>query len=558
MLFPLLLKANNPILISTNSFGIDQTKKLIVITKNVEEINLTYTHIKTEIIIDSQYSFENPVEMIEKGKPYTVLLADSQETYTLYFTDLPLVKIETPHEIVDSPKAWANFTLVEADGNVLTSDVGIEIRGSFSQTFPKKSFEIKFWADPEGTESVDYSLLGMRTHDGWNLQALYNEPLRTNSKTSNEIWLKLHTIYYQDLEPNAKNGISMKYVEMFINNEYRGIYAISEKVDKKQLKLKNHNGSIRGELYKGDEWGNGAVTFSWLGEYDNSSDVWDGFEYKHPKEEIDWSHLYNLIDFVMHANDENFYNNYRSLIHLDNMVDYFIFLNLTRAADNTGKNTYLAKYTSGEPYYYVPWDLDGTFGVFFDGTYNDTTDDILANNLFQRLWNDCSEGGFRNKIRERWNTVRETIFTYDSLMNDFQTNYDILTFNDAYTREKMAWPDFDNQAYYMGYLADWLENRLVFLDGVFNEECAMAGVHDQDFVTISIYPNPVQRYLTINLNSLAQGEVYVYSLNQELISKTEFNAGIKQLDLSHLKPGVYIVQVKSGKQFKTQKIIVQP
>lgn len=58
--------------------------------------------------------------------------------------------------------------------------------------------------------------------------------------------------------------------------------------------------------------------------------------------------------------------------------------------------------------------------------------------------------------------------------------------------------------------------------------------------------------------SLAQGEVYVYSLNQELISKTEINSGIKQLDLSHLKPGVYIVQVKSGKQFKTQKIIVQP
>lgn len=102
LLFPLLLKANNPILISTNSFGIDQTKKLIVITKNVEEINLTYNHIKTEIIIDSQYNFENPVEMIEKGKPYTVLLADSQESYNLYFTDLPLVKIETPHEIVDS------------------------------------------------------------------------------------------------------------------------------------------------------------------------------------------------------------------------------------------------------------------------------------------------------------------------------------------------------------------------------------------------------------------------------------------------------------------------
>src|SRR5690606_8152803 len=139
--------------------------------------------------------------------------------------------------------------------------------------------------------------------------------------------------------------------------------------------------------------------------------------------EIDWSNLYNLIDFVKNSNNNEFYAQYQNKFQLDNMVDYFIFLNLLRATDNTGKNIYIAKYDTEEPYFYVPWDLDGTFGIIWSGNHENITNDILRNKLYDRLLQDCSVNGFREKLRDRWNSAKQSIFNHDFLMNKFQESY---------------------------------------------------------------------------------------------------------------------------------------
>ena len=75
--------------------------------------------------------------------------------------------------------------------------------------------------------------------------------------------------------------MSQENVELVINNEYRGVYTLSERVDRKQLKLRKYeNGSIRGELYKGVGWG--ASTNTSLPEYDNKKILWGGQENKYP------------------------------------------------------------------------------------------------------------------------------------------------------------------------------------------------------------------------------------------------------------------------------------
>lgn len=151
--------------------------------------------------------------------------------------------------------------MIETNQSFLEFHIGIQYRGGWSQSLPKKSMEIEFWTDSTGTETVDHSLLGMRSDDDWNLQAMYNEPLRIRSKTSNDLWRMINTLHYQNQEPKAINGIRMKYVELFVNNEYRGLYCLGEKVDRKQLKLKKYNGNIRGELYKGVSWEGGCKYF---------------------------------------------------------------------------------------------------------------------------------------------------------------------------------------------------------------------------------------------------------------------------------------------------------
>lgn len=545
--------ANETIVLNTEMYGIDHNKKLIVSNNSVENINTMYPNLKTAILLDVHYTFSVPVQTIEVGMPYSVIHSGNEQTYTLYFTELPLVYINTPYTIVDSPKVWASFRLTENNGNSISSDIGIEYRGGFSQTLPKKSMEIEFWEDNTGEETVDYSLLGMRSDDDWNLQAMYNEPLRFLSKTNNDLWRLFHTVYYIDEEPEAVNGIKMTYSELFINGEYRGVYAVSEKIDRKQLKLKNHNGSIRGELYKGDTWG--ATTFTSLPPYDNTSDYWGGWEYKHPEEEINWSNLYDLTNFVINGNDIDFYAQYQDKLQVDNMVDYFIFLNVLRATDNTGKNLYLAKYTTNEPYFYVPWDLDGTFGIIWDGSQENITTGLLINGLYNRLWTDCQNNGFREKLQARWNSVKQTIFNHDFLMNMFESGYSYLLENGVYPREEIAWQGYETEYTHLDYMSDWITNRLAYLDMKFNETCDLS-ISYPSKQKIKVYPNPTSEFLYFELSKNQSAVVSVYDIQGKLLIEKNILNPNQPLLVSSLSSGVYFVKIKTKNSYQTEKIII--
>ena len=80
------------------------------------------------------------------------------------------------------------------DGEIISSNIGIEIRGGFSQTYPKKTYDIEFWNDPSGNETIDVQFGDLREDDDWILDAMYNEPLRINSYISHKLWLNLNQL----------------------------------------------------------------------------------------------------------------------------------------------------------------------------------------------------------------------------------------------------------------------------------------------------------------------------------------------------------------------------
>ena len=60
--------------------------------------------------------------------------------------------------------------------------------------------------------------------------------------------------------------------------------------------------------------------------------------------------------------------------------------------------------------------------------------------------------------------------------------------------------------------------------------------------SIIVYPNPVHNQATVSAEGTSHQPYLLYSVNGALISKGEFNPGKNLLDLSSLKPGVYILQ----------------
>jgi spore coat protein H len=546
--------AQSELKVEPTFFHRDAAKHLLLINAPLAQVNAQVDTLKTIVSGEQRYKLARPVASVNCQTAYQVFAGEV--AYTVYFTPVPVLHLNTRYQIQDAPSVYATLALTDTTGVLAKSALGIEIRGGWSQTYPKKSYELTLWADTTGAKSQDMALLGMRSDKKWNLQAMYNDPLRLRLKLANELWQDMSPLYYQAQEPSAKNSIALAYTEVFLNDSYQGIYTLTERIDRKQLKLKKYTTKIMGELYKGADWAGGATVLTRVPDFDNSSTEWGGFEYKEPDEETNWTALHDFVDFVVNSPDADFYSQYRSKFNLANAVDYYIFLNLMRATDNTGKNIYIAKYKPGEPYYYVPWDLDGVLGNDWQGLNANITNDLLSNGLYDRLLKDNSPDGFRATLSARWAALRTSVLTSEGIVARLKKHSDYLLANKVYDREHLAWRTYEYQAAQLTYPAEWLTRRLAYLDGIINPSSALATHAAATLVPLQLYPNPASGSLRVAFGS-KPCELSIQDLTGKTVLQKQLPGGNNQLDISMLPQGAYLVRVHSDAAAAVQKLLVR-
>ncbi|WDF46936.1 CotH kinase family protein [Chryseobacterium sp. KACC 21268] len=554
--------------IPKENYRIDKDKRLIVCNADLNK--LVFDNQSIIIKIDGQdYKVLDNIKVLKKGLRYTIGVDQGYVRYSIYFTELPLLFIDTDLEIVDAPKVMSRVSLVETTGNITNSNAGIEYRGDTSQNYPKKSFEIEFWKDEKGNDTQDLSLLGLREDKDWNLQAMYNEPLKISSVASWEFWDRMSGLYYQNLEPKAKAGISMKYAEVFVNNSYQGLYAVSEKMDRKQLKLKkNTETEVRGELYKSSTYDENTQYIG-VSDYNNDSKTWGGYEYTYPKDLRNWSDFYNLHFFAVFASKELFESEYKVRYDSDNLVNYFIFINTLRATDNMGKNFYTARYDKNEKYFLVPWDLDSVLGRDWISVPEDITDDFKSNGLFQRLWEDERKDGFRFDLNRRWLELRSSTISVDKIMQILMDNFNYLKDNGAYERDQIANSGSTISSEYeeFSYIREWLTKRIAFLDRsfAFNVVVPPPPVEeetiDKKSYKFQFYPNPAKNYIYfINKSGTAESsllDIDIYTIAGRKVRSISQNPITQSVFIGNIPNGNYIMNIKSDSGIKQNfKLII--
>ena len=72
----------------------------------------------------------------------------------------------------------------------------------------------------------------------------------------------------------------------------------------------------------------------------------------------------------------------------------------------------------------------------------------------------------------------------------------------------------------------------------------------------TIYPNPTKGVFNIRTDA-KQLEVSISNLMGEIVATTTIGKGLQQINLSNQAKGIYFVKLKSGKEIKQIKIIVQ-
>lgn len=201
--------------------------------------------------------------------PYTLGVYTTDGTLKasapLNFTFLPIVEINTGGNGIGNSYTAGTIRVAEADAarpdTVITAKY--KIRGASSSGKRKKSYAIKLY-DASGN-SFDYSFFGLRSDNNWILDAMYIDGACMRNRVATDLWNDFSVRpYYAAKEKKALTGTRGHFVEVFMDGTYHGLYCMTEKLDRKQLKLKKYQaadstvagstGKVRGLLYKTIQW----------------------------------------------------------------------------------------------------------------------------------------------------------------------------------------------------------------------------------------------------------------------------------------------------------------
>jgi len=390
--------------------------------------------------------------VLNQNYPLIIITNGIEHEFQLQFTNLPIIQIITHNHIVDEPKTLGRIIInyPSITKNKFTSLIGLEYRGETSQSRPKKSLSFCFLNSVIMTDKVSKSIFNLPQNSEWWLDAMFIDKSRLRNKSAFDIW--------SQIEGARNHGISSYFTELYINSEHQGIYCINELINAELLNIS----SSEAVLYKAIDWG--GPGFEFHSDDMSTNKYWDGWEQKfpNPSDIINWSPLLQLRDLVINQTDAVFLKDAEEIININNFIDYYILLNLTSSIDNVAKNNYLSTLSINDPIFIMPWDMDGSFGLMWNGDYLNHTN-ILSNNLFDRLLN-LNASQFKSKLKDRWEDLRKQHLSNQNLLNIFDINFNLIKKSNIIDIENSKWNTNVNLEEEHLYINNWLINRLNFLD----------------------------------------------------------------------------------------------
>jgi len=328
----------------------------------------------------------------------------------------------------------------------------VKLHGGVSVGFPKQSYGISL--------AVPARLLDLHESAHWVLNAAFIDRSLMRHKLSYDLFRSLDS-------PGARRfAVGSRFVEVYLNGDYRGVYLLMERVDRQLLDLRRFatNETSHACVYKAVDH---AANFGQPGHA--------GYEQREPDPAVKeyWQPLDELDDFASQAPDAEFSNPQHGIgsrLDLANAIDFYLLVLLTSNQDGITKNFVIARDAPGvdvpKPrFFFAPWDYDATFGRNWNATIV-APSSWLSNALFDRL---MGQRDFRERFARRWNELREGQFSAKKIQAMIDTN--VRTLGEAARRNAVRWrpvaghyPDrlsFDQD---VAQMKTWVEERIQWLD----------------------------------------------------------------------------------------------
>lgn len=533
---------------------------------------------------DGYVTFDN----VDCETLYPIELTNASENVDLSanirFTFLPIVELNCSS--VNS-KAYTTGSLRVTDPASLGYDslmiAAFKYRGASSSNYPKRSYAIKL--RDENSNSVDRKLLGYRSDNNWILDAMYIDLACMRNRVATDLWNAFECKpYYADREKKVRTGTRGKFVEVILNGQWWGLYCMTEKMDRKQLKLKKFvpaslsttgENEVHGVLYKSNQWTyevfmghesnddneNKQVIYPHkkVSDYKNilGQETWCEYEFKYPDyedEAVEWRPLHDAANMVATSFILNI-DSVKSRFDYPMLRDYYLFIDLLLATDNHGKNLFWYAYDTqgpeGDKLSLAPWDLDGTFGQDWDGVITNTKDVTLDFDTYIKNYEHGqfaifdlikSRSEWQQDLKDRYAELRiKGVISGDSIANRFANYASLFEASLADQREQDMWSktyhsrhkDIQGGA---TYAESWIRRRVNWLDQKYGFDAAVTAINE---AKAEAYFAALGGVGCISVNAGKAQSVRIYNIAGQLVRNAQVGSGVTTIN--GIPAGIYVV-----------------
>ncbi len=491
----------------------------LILSGNTSEEIIRYT-IDGNIPTDTSPIYSNPIQIygnitvqaqifLENYLPspvYSQSYVLNNSTFTS--SNLPIVIINTENgaTIPDEPKILGTMKIIQrpdgsrnflADANTeefinYAGTIGIETRGSSSQTLPKKPYGIDTLED-DGLEDKGVELLGMAKEDDWILNSFAFDDSMMRDYISYEMARKM-----------GQYTVNLKYCEVILNGDYIGLYALSEKI-------KRDGDRVDIAKLSDDENSFPKVTGGYLMQTDRPDEedpeAWsnNGAGYIHEKPNSDditsiqSSYIQSVFrDLDDNASNSNIISGYPSIIDVPSFLDYMLMAEIASNVDAYALSTYYHKDRGGKLRAGPIWDYNLTFGndllymfgVYFDRSFTNVWQ-FNYSNTGAYFWGDLFQNAiFKCYLAKRFDEVTKP---GEALSYSYVTGLidnTVALISEAVVRENARWNTIDDFSGEVNNMKTWMQERITWMGNNLGGFSNCSAVETPSLVITKIDYNP--------------------------------------------------------------------